>query len=101
VPELEPLQPPDQPERSQPGEPGEDGGADDVGDGDDTEGAKGENGETGDGGAAINTDLPLAGPEKDAWASGAEVKLPSAPTERKLTAEEELAKRFERLKQLR
>lgn len=54
------------------------------------------------GSAAAN--LP-DGPEKDAWASGAEVKLPTAPAQpaggKKMTPEEELAKRFERLKQLR
>lgn len=37
---------------------------------------------------------PPAGPEKDAWAA-------PAPATKKLTEEEELAKRFERLKQLK
>lgn len=59
------------------------------------------NDDGGSGGDEKEVNLPDSGPEKDAWASGAEVKLPSAPVEKKMTPEEELAKRFERLKQLR
>jgi vacuolar protein sorting-associated protein IST1 len=46
-----------------------------------------------------------AGPEKDAWASTDKPSVagsaPPPPVEKKLSPEEELAKRFERLKQLK